>query len=94
VPTSAGSPVSHPSEMISTTAPLALAPWTVLNSLRQAPMVVPDDQSGAASPARASSVCGVAALSSRVSLVSRVANVNTSVRARAAQYRSCSIARA
>jgi hypothetical protein len=80
--------------MMRTTAPRALAPCAVLNSLRQAPIVVPDDQSGAASPARASSVCGVAAVSSRVSLVSRVANVNTSVRARAAQYSNCSIARA
>jgi hypothetical protein len=61
-----------------------------LNSRRQAPIFVPDDQSGAASAARASIVSGDAAASAVVSLVSRVANVNTSVLARAgpcaAQY--------
>ena len=43
-------------------------------------MRVPPDQSGAAAPARASTVSGRAVASSAVIRVSRVANVNTSVR--------------
>jgi hypothetical protein len=45
-------------------------------------MRVPPDQSAAAAPARASTVSGRAAASSAVIRVSRVANVNTSARAR------------
>ena len=81
-PSSAGSPVSQPSEMISTTAPRAMprAPYRSLNSLTAAPILVPPDQSGAASPALASMVSGLAAAKAGVSRVSRVAKLNTSGR--------------
>jgi hypothetical protein len=51
-----------------------------LNSLSAAPILVPPDQSGAASPALASIVSGLDAASAGVSRVSRVAKLNTSGR--------------
>jgi hypothetical protein len=68
--------------MIRTTAPLAMPrqPYRSLNSLSAAPILVPPDQSGAASPALASIVSGLAAAIVGVSLVSRVAKLNTSGR--------------
>jgi hypothetical protein len=86
------------------TAPLAMPrqPYWSLNSLIAAPILVPPDQSGAASPAFASMVSGVAFTSVAVSRVSLVAKVNTSGLLDAAprtgpplmQYSSMSSARA
>src|SRR3954452_1308804 len=47
-PTSAGSPLSQPSERITTTAPRAMPrrPWRSLNVLSASPILVPLDQSG------------------------------------------------
>ena len=55
-----------------------------MKSRSAAPILVPPAQSGAASPALASIVSGDAAARKGVSRVSRVANVNTSVRGRVA----------
>ena len=93
----AGSPVSQPSEMITTTAPRARPgrPTVSLNSFSEAPMRVPPSQSGAACPARRRACSGGICARAPVSLVSRVANVNTSASAPpAAQYSNWSMARA
>ena len=83
-PTSAGSPRSQPSEMITTTAPRAMPrrPWRSLNSRSASPMRVPLDQSGAAAAARWIACAGLRVCSARVMRVSRVANTNASAFAR------------
>src|SRR5262249_7539256 len=78
--TRAGSPHSHPSERMTTTAPRAnpRRPYPSLKRCRASPIRVPPDQSLAAAAARSIARSGWRFLSARVSSVKRVANTNDS----------------
>ena len=82
-PRTEGSPVSHPSDTITTMDPRAVPrrPQPSLKAARAAPMRVPPDQSGAAAAARRRATSGLVSASGRVSRVRRVAKTKASARA-------------